>query len=1098
MRMLNRTVYGLFATIFLLIAVSGCHKNNESLYGELLGFESFRDVPGVTSDEIAAIEAFQIEYDSFVFGMNPTTEAFIDCIENEIKGFSTLFCEWLTGLFGIPFKVSLYSWGDLMAGLESGEIDFTGDLMATEERLKIYDMTEAITERSLRAFRIVGRPPLATIARSRPPCFAFLANSAVFAPVAEIAEYPFEYVFVNDFPTAYDLLESGEADAFLVMGISEAAFDDYDDITSEIFLPLVYNSASMSTQKHNLSPVISVVQKALQSDVMRNHLTVLYEAGHNEYRRHKLFMQLTEDELEYIQNNPVVEFLAEIDNYPISFYNTHENMWQGVALDVLREVGNFTGLTFKIANGTDVNWSIILGMLENGEGAMISELVRTNERIGRFLWSDKAIMEDHAALLSKLSYHNIDLNEIANIKVGVIRNTVYAELFKRWFPNHPFLVEYNGMDDVLNALERGDIDMIMGRTYYYLHITNYREILDYKINVIFNNYLETVFGFNKNETVLCSIINKALRLIDTESISMNWMYKGYDYRYKLIETQRPWLIGAIGMSLCVLALIFILLQRNRHYGRQLENQVHIRTAEMKAVIDNYKGVIWSVDAENNITTFGGQYLEKLGLLSSFLIGKNLTTTRLINEHLDINDYVEKTFHEGAQNWISEADGSMFYSSTTPVYDISGNVMGVVGSSDDVTELITLQKNLEAAVKEAQTANKAKSVFVANMSHEMRTPMNVVVGLTDLMLEDDIPSEIRENLEKINLAGSTLMGIINDILDISKIEAGKLELMPVQYEAASLLNDVIAMNIIRIGEKPITFILDIDENLPQILLGDDLRVKQIINNLLSNAFKYTQKGTVTMGVGFARDGDADVWLSLYVKDTGIGIHDRDIGKLFSDYYQVDAKANRKVEGTGLGLSITKRLVELMDGEIFVESEYGKGTLFHLRIRQGFVTSMPLGMETVKNLRSFKYSEKQKSVNEKLVRPDLSYARVLVVDDMQTNLDVVANLLRKYKMQVDCVTNGQDAINLIAAGEPVYNAIFMDHMMPEMDGIEATFNIRAIGTEYANSVPIIALTANATVGNEKMFLENSFQAFLAKPMNIRDLDSAIRTWVQKTSD
>jgi PAS domain S-box-containing protein len=1091
MRKLNRIICGLFATASLLIAVSGCNKNDGSLSGE--GFTSFRDVPGVTVDEIAAIEALQMKFDTFVFGMNPTTEAFVD--HHAIRGFSALFCEWLTGLFGISFKPALYTWGDLMVGLESGEINFTGDLMATEERLKIYYMTDSITERSLRAFRIAGRPPLAVVARSRTPRFAFLENSAVFAPVVEAAEYPFEYVFVNDFPTAYDLLKNDEADVFLAMGISEAAFDGYGDITSEIFLPLVYNSASMTTQNPDLSPVISVVQKALQFDVTRNYLADLYRVGHNEYRRHKLLMQLTEDELEYIEKNPVVEILAEIDNYPVSFYNIHESAWQGVALDVLREVGNFTGLTFNIANGKDANWFVILDMLENGEGAMISELVQTNERIGRFLWSDKAIIEDRAALLSKSSYHNIVLNEIVNIKVGVIRDTVYAELFQRWFPNHSSLVEYNSMDDVINALERGEIDMIMGRTNYYLAIANYREILDYKINVIFNNYIEAVFGFNKNETALCSIINKALRLIDTESISMNWMHKGYDYRYKLIEAQRPWLVGAIGLSLCILFLTFILLQRNRHYGRQLENQVHIRTAEMKAVIDNYKGIIWGVDIKNNITTFGGQFLERLGLLSSFLVGKNLTTTRLINEHLDINDYVEKTFREGAQNWISEADGSMFYSSTTPVYDITGNVMGVVGSSDDVTEMITLHKNLEAAVNEAQTANKAKSDFIANMSHEMRTPMNVVIGLTDLMLEDDIPPAVRKNLEKISLAGRSLMGLINDILDISKIEANRLELIPVRYDTASLFSDVILLNMIRIGNKPITFKLDINENLPQSLFGDDLRVKQIANNLLSNAFKYTQKGTVTLGVNFDRAGDADVWLSLYVNDTGIGIRDADILKLFSDYNQVDTKANRQVEGTGLGLSITKKLVELMDGEIFVESEYGTGTTFRLRIRQGFVADTPLGAETANNLRSFSYSEKQKSVNEKLVRPDLSYARVLVVDDMRTNLDVVANLLRKYKMQVDCVTNGQDAINLIAAGEPVYDTIFMDHMMPNMDGIEATVNIRAIGTEYAKLIPIIALTANATAESKQLFFENGFQAFLAKPVNIRKLDIAIRTWVQK---
>jgi signal transduction histidine kinase/ABC-type amino acid transport substrate-binding protein/ActR/RegA family two-component response regulator len=984
--------------LFLLSAVSGCHKNDGRALGDLsygklhsgdtAVFTSFRDIPGITADEIKAIEVLQGEYGSFVYGMNPTTEAFTD--DGEIKGFSALFCKWLTDLFGIPFKVTLYNWGGLMAGLESGEIDFTGDLMATPERQKIYLMTDTIVERSLRTFRLAGEAPLSVIARSRPPRFAFLENSAVFAPVSEVTEYPFDYVFVNDFSSAYNLLKSGEADAFLVMGISEAAFSAYHDVTSEVFLPLVYNSASVSTRNPRLAPLIAVLQKALQHDAVRRHLTALYKAGYNDYRRHRLGMRLTEDEFAYIQKNPVVKFAAEIDNYPVCFYNNHENTWQGVAIEVLGELEDITGLTFEVANDVNVNWTILLDMLERGDAAMITELVRSTERAGRFLWSNASIMGDQAVLLSKSEYPDIDISEIQNIKIGVVRNTVYAELFKRWFPNHTGLREYSNMNGIIAALESGEIELMMGRVNQFLNIINYREIFGYKINYMFNNHFETVFGFNKNEAVLCSIIDKALELIDTESISMNWMHKAYDYRYKLIETQRPWLFGAVALSLCVVVLIFILLQKNRQYGMHLEKQVSNRTSE----------------------------------------------------------------------------------------------------------LLILQKNLEDAVADAQTANIAKSRFIANMSHEMRTPMNAVVGLTDLMLEDeDIPPVAKENLKKISIAGKNLAGIIKDILDISKIEAGKLELLPKRYDMASLLNDVIVLNIARLGKRPISFRLDIDENLPCVISGDELRVKQIINNLLSNAFKYTQEGSITLGARCDRAGDMDVWLSIYVSDTGIGIRPEDIEKLFSDYNQVDTSANRKAEGTGLGLGITKRLVEQMGGEISVESEFGKGSTFRARIRQGFVIDIPLSPFTLKNLAGFKYMEKQKNKNERLVRPDLSFARVLVVDDMQTNLDVVRSMLRKYKISVDCVTCGKDAVSHIEAGEPVYNVIFMDHMMPEMDGIETAERIRAIGTEYARTIPFIALTANAAVGNEQMFLENGFQAFLPKPINIMDLDTVIRKWLVK---
>jgi CheY-like chemotaxis protein/nitrogen-specific signal transduction histidine kinase len=400
-------------------------------------------------------------------------------------------------------------------------------------------------------------------------------------------------------------------------------------------------------------------------------------------------------------------------------------------------------------------------------------------------------------------------------------------------------------------------------------------------------------------------------------------------------------------------------------------------------------------------------------------------------------------------------------------------------------------------EEARSASEAKSRFIANMSHEMRIPMNVVVGLTDLMLEESEPANIKENLKKINTAGNTLLSLISDDLDISKIEAGKLELTPLQYDVASLLNDIITLNMIRIEDKSITFSLDISDELPSSLYGDDLRVKQIANNILNNAFKYTRKGTVTLGMSCTHGEGEDVWASFYVKDTGIGIRGEDLQKLFSDYNQVDTRANRNIGGTGLGLSITKKLVELMDGKISVESEYGAGTTFYVQIRQRFVTSKPIGPETAENLCGFRYSDNKKQAHEKLVRPDLSYAKVLVVDDMQSNLDVAAGMLRKYKMQVDCVLSGQEAVDRLKLEEPVYDAVFMDHMMPEMDGMEAAAAIRAIGTKYAQAIPIIALTANAIAGNEEMFLQNGFQAFLPKPINIMSLDTVVKRYVRDKS-
>ncbi|MDR0881702.1 MAG: response regulator [Candidatus Adiutrix sp.] len=405
-------------------------------------------------------------------------------------------------------------------------------------------------------------------------------------------------------------------------------------------------------------------------------------------------------------------------------------------------------------------------------------------------------------------------------------------------------------------------------------------------------------------------------------------------------------------------------------------------------------------------------------------------------------------------------------------------------------------DLFVARDEAIASAEAKSDFLANMSHEMRTPLNAIIGLSELELDSEALAGLtRDNLEKIYNSGVTLLSLINDILDISKIESGKFEIIPVEYDTSSLINDTATLNIVRIGARPITFHLDIDENLPRALVGDELRVKQIFNNLLSNAFKYTREGRVDWRVSGEQKGD-DVWLVSSIADTGLGIRPEDLEKLFSAYNQVDTKSNRKIGGTGLGLSICKNLVEMMGGQITVQSEYGKGSTFSVRIRQGQGSGGPIGAEVADDLRNFHYSENKRDRSAKLlVRARIPYARILVVDDVPTNLDVARGMMKPYGMKIDCVSSGPAAIDLIRNAQVTYNAVFMDHMMPGMDGLEATRIIREeIGTDYARTVPIIALTANAIVGNEDMFLQKGFQAFLPKPIDILRLDVIINRWVR----
>jgi|GEM_PF-625917 len=405
------------------------------------------------------------------------------------------------------------------------------------------------------------------------------------------------------------------------------------------------------------------------------------------------------------------------------------------------------------------------------------------------------------------------------------------------------------------------------------------------------------------------------------------------------------------------------------------------------------------------------------------------------------------------------------------------------------------EQLESALEEAREANHIKSDFLARMSHEMRTPLNAVIGFSELTLDiDGLHEDAFSNIEKIHNAGTTLLSTVNDILDISKIEAGKLDLVPHEYDIPSLINDTITQTILRVEDKPIRFVLDIHESLPVRLYGDELRIRQIFNNLLSNAFKYTREGTVEFGIRCDREGDTVV-MTAWVRDTGIGIKAEDLNRLFTDYTRMDKKSNRQIEGTGLGLTIAKRLAEMMNGSVTVESEYGKGSLFTVKFHQKFVSDATIGPELVESLKGMRYSDNKREQNSRLERIKLPYARVLVVDDLPTNLDVAKGMLKPYGMQIDCVTSGQQAIDAIREEKVRYNAIFMDQMMPDKDGIETTRIIRQeIGTEYAKTIPIIALTANAIVGAEQIFLSKGFQAFISKPIETSALDAVVRQWVQ----
>jgi len=1533
------TIYKIIALLILIFTVFcffACSRQPSQPQGQnidISSFKSFHDIPGITKEEILAIEALQKEYKSFIYGMIPSTEAFIKN-DGQIGGYAVLLCEWLTELFGIEFQVEIHQMNVLVGKTDSYEVDFNGIFMPTPERLLRYFLTDTIANRLYVVFRLEGSPSPNQISQERPIRYAFIGTPAE-AVVASVTK-PGSYVpvWVNGFPEAYLALINGDADAFIASRNAETFTLDYNDIIVEDFFPLIFNPVSMATANPKLQPIISAVTKALRNNAS-SYVNHLYNQGYQDYRRHKMSVLLTDEERAYINNNPIVPAAASNANYPLSFYNRRDNKWQGVFFDLLEEINLLTGLSFEVVHDENTNWTEIYEMLINGKAAITPEMVRTEEREEHFIWSDKLILEDYYALISLLDYSNITLNEISYKKIGMVRGSIHAETFNQWFPNHINTVLYDNYDLAFNALYNKEVDLVMSTQRRLLYLTHYQEFFGFKANMIFEQHIETKLGFNKNETILLSIIDKTLGLINIKSIGNDWMNRIYDYE-RIVSNQRSHfmnrllviLVISIAIMSLFLLVLFILLQRSNKIKNQLTimssivqkspnfisykklsgeciyvnpaasiitgfsheelmdnyiskifdsemvkqvkektikdlkesgishfeftgkdksgakkifagtsliiekdafatiatdvtetkemereinavserlmlmldtsplcaqiwdrnlnmidcneatvrlfglkdkqeykdkflnicspefqpdgqrsdeksigllhkafeegyckfDWVHIipgdgtpipsevilvrtkygnedvvvdytydlrehfkmiediknhermmevlnKTAIMfmeqhdksfedimkvglKLIIDElgldrlsiwrnftmsdslHTSQIYRWDKESGGTTeptpqlvnillsklsprweellSGGEYinspvsmlpelsiLKSFGVVSAFITpifidnafwGFGLFEDRHNERYFDDNSVdimrstafmcansvihnqlikkiqddaailekaLNKTFEAtvlkdntltslenilnsievGIYVTVPETGEILFVNSFLKKYlNIEGNVIGdycykifrrdsekrcafcpCYQLDNDPDKVITWEEyfphtghtvlhsdcyinwydgrkvhlqhvinitELVAAKKLAEQSNRAKSIFLAQMSHEIRTPMNAILGISEMNLQNKNPlANTEEGFRKIFESGNLLLNIINDILDFSKIEAGKLEIFPLKYEVPIFINDIIQINLIRYESKLIEFALQVDENIPLELIGDELRIKQILNNLLSNAYKYTETGKIELSVSFEPQDDETVILIFKVSDTGQGMNQDQLNRLFNEYERFNMETNYNVSGTGLGMSITKHLLALMNGEILVESEYDKGSVFTARIPQKKCNSLVIGAKIADSLQNFNFRNTTLLKNEQIIHEHMPFCKVLVVDDVESNLFVAMGLLLPYGLNIDTAKNGIEAIEQIKNNDD-YDMVFMDHMMPKMDGMKAVKIIRDMGYTF----PIIALTANIVGRQREKYLSNGFDGVIAKPIDSRELDRLLTHYLR----
>lgn len=430
-------------------------------------------------------------------------------------------------------------------------------------------------------------------------------------------------------------------------------------------------------------------------------------------------------------------------------------------------------------------------------------------------------------------------------------------------------------------------------------------------------------------------------------------------------------------------------------------------------------------------------------------------------------------------------GALLVVSWVMVNLIKYNEFQIRKNCEQERSLDDLLKVVEVKCDEARQAATSKSLFLSNMSHEIRTPINAVLGMNEMILRESRDPEILGYAENIKSAGNLLLSLINDILDFSKIESGKMEIVPVKYQLSSVLNDLVNMIAPRAKEKNLQLKVEAEPSIPNELYGDEVRIRQVVTNILTNAVKYTDQGQVTLKVDYQLADEKKLYLLVSVKDTGRGIKKEDMDKLFQSFKRLDQQKNRHIEGTGLGLSITASFVEMMGGTIQVESEYGVGSVFSVSIPQTIMSMQKMGNYEERFENGIRENE---TYQESFHAPQ---AKILIVDDNAMNLKVVTSLLKRTQIQIDTASGGMECLKMLR--EKKYDLLLLDHMMPIMDGIETLRQIKQ--EEIGAGMPVIALTANAISGSREMYIEQGFQDYLSKPIVGKSLEKLLVKWLPK---
>ncbi|MCL2378246.1 MAG: ATP-binding protein [Defluviitaleaceae bacterium] len=1051
------------------------------------GFDSYQDIPGITMQQKQAISRLREQHEYFIYGMLQNDEAFYGA-DGEIIGFAARMCQWLSHIFDIPFVPVIYEdLPSLLASLSAGTVHFAGQIPQTSSFTGTYNMTDPISMRTVAIVRPHIRPDMDNIIQERLPRFAFKSGTVLHNVLLDIGAFDgFEYLHVDTTEEAVGLLQRGYADAFFGDGVLTHTIA-FPDLHVEAFYPFIFGFSSFAAQDPNLFPIVDIVQKFLDEGGMAI-LSELFAQGMEDAKAHRMSLLLTDIELEFIENNPVIPIAVHGHSYPISFFNNWDREFQGIAHDVLRQVELITGLTFEIIHEEGLEMPQMAQMLRRGEAylavGVFSERVAVGGFQNPFLMSCD-FFTDHYAFLSPAEMPTINISQLLYMRVGLLENNVYDVLFKHLFPQHDNLVLFADVDYLIDALEDGEVDLAFYSLRGLIRATNYFERTGIRANYVLNESYGISFAIAEGMDTLYSIINNALHVINTQAFSDDWMTRTFDFRLRLLQAQRPFLIGASVSLGLVIILLFVLFRKTQHEKRRLERLVMERTEileresnTLNAIVDSLPDVLFYKNLEKKYVRVNKSFEALLGVNRQDIIGtasSDWMTPELAEIWCGVDLAVineKRVIRTEAPLAIVDGNARIYDTIKTPL--MQGDVVyGILALARDITERKEYEENLRAV-------SHAKSAFLAHMSHEIRTPMNSVMGFSELALEEEISAEARDYLARINESANSLLNIVNDILDMSKIESGKIELERVPFDAADLFTQCKNIILPKAMEKGLLlhfYAEPIAGN--KLLLGDPARLRQVLLNIVSNAVKFTEHGTIKIISSVTKTTDTTTTIYWEVTDSGIGMTKDQIIRISEPFMQADSSITRKYGGTGLGIPIINGILGMLGGKLAIESTPGIGSKF----------SFELTFDTVES----EDATQRPTVVSSIEKPHFS-GEILVCEDSEMNQLVIRKHLQRFGLSCVTANNGQDGVNIVAKrmenGEKPFDLILMDIYMPIMDGLDAAAAIIKMGCP----TPVVAITANVMPDDINIYRNAGMPDCIEKPFATKDLLSVLHKYLR----